>query len=793
MDKDREFTPYRVITKGSDLVARYTDHYSIICTLKDLPSAFQEQETLTKWNLRKPGGWERYKVTSDNIADKVNMIVENEADINDVVKKFEKLHDKAKFAAFDKTKIKNRKCNKMENKLEIKELLQKQSDKIEEEILEIKQLKHGRCSKVFQMKSRISGNKKSNQEAHAIKDPTTGDIVVSKEEIKRVCLEYNCGVLKNNEPEDNFEEMIKIKEDLHDLRMNNKIGQGAFAVKKEDFDNTVKKFKDKKKATYDFLVKGGTKFKEGVYKLCKRMIENEEFPTSFDSTCLSQIYKGKGSKLNLSNSRFIHLKEWLPRTCDALVVGGMKKTILESSSIFQIGGQEGHRSQEHLFSLKSVMAVKAYLQEGFIIQLYDIRKFFDHESLRDVMDTLHDISINPKVYRAWFLMSQNTRISVKTGVGMTGEADVGEVVGQGTVGGALTSQVNIDKGVDRYFRGSMDEMSYGTIRLQPFIFQDDIARVAGDIRTAQAGNIKLSNVMNEKQLKVHPDKTGYIVVGNSQYREQVQREVQQSPIMFGNIVTKSKMMDKYLWDVVHMEGLEASVNATIEDRIGKITASMHEVKAIIDDYRMQALGGMMGALDLWNLAIIPSLMNNCSTWIGMTSRQEKKLESLQEQFIRMMMEVPVSTPKLALRAETGLLSMKHRVWVEKLNLVLAIQKSAGLAKNVYLEQLNHNWPGLAGETTNICEALGMNNVNVLKVRKQDIMKAVKDHDGREMVEEMKRYQKLDKIKEENPTQAKPYLETKSISDCRIIFRIRTEMMDLKDNMRGKYKGSSTNC
>ena len=202
--------------------------------------------------------------------------------------------------------------------------------------------------------------------------------------------------------------------------------------------------------------------------------------------------------------------------------------------------------------------------------------------------------------------------------------------------------------------------------------------------------------MNEKQLKVHPDKTGYIVVGNSQYREQVQREVQQSPIMFGNIVTKSKMMDKYLGDVVHMEGLEASVNATIEDRIGKITASMHEVKAIIDDYRMQALGGMMGALDLWNLAIIPSLMNNCSTWIGMTSRQEKKLESLQEQFIRMMMEVPVSTPKLALRAETGLLSMKHRVWVEKLNLVLAIQKSAGLAKNVYLEQLNHNWPGLAG-------------------------------------------------------------------------------------------------
>ena len=107
--------------------------------------------------------------------------------------------------------------------------------------------------------------------------------------------------------------------------------------------------------------------------------------------------------------------------------------------------------------------------------------------------------------------------------------------------------------------------------------------------------------------------------------------------------------------------------------------------------------------------------------------------------------------------------------------------------------MNHNWPGLAEETRQICESLGMNDVNLQEVKKQDIMKAVKDHDGREMVQQMERYQKLDKIKEDNPTEAKSYLETKSISDCRIIFRIRTEMVDLKDNMRGRYKGFSTNC
>ena len=80
------------------------------------------------------------------------------------------------------------------------------------------------------------------------------------------------------------------------------------------------------------------------------------------------------------------------------------------------------------------------------------------------MDTLHEVNIYEKVDRAWYMMSKKTRISVKTGTGMTAHADVGEVIGQGTVGGALASQVNIDRGIKRYFCRSCDEIQYGTIR-----------------------------------------------------------------------------------------------------------------------------------------------------------------------------------------------------------------------------------------------------------------------------------------------------------------------------------------
>ena len=41
---------------------------------------------------------------------------------------------------------------------------------------------------------------------------------------------------------------------------------------------------------------------------------------------------------------------------------------------------------------------------------------------------------------------------------------------------------------------------------------------------------------------------------------------------------------------------------------------------------MQIVGGMMGALTIWNSCIIPSLLNNCSTWAGITDHSERRLK-----------------------------------------------------------------------------------------------------------------------------------------------------------------------
>ena len=51
---------------------------------------------------------------------------------------------------------------------------------------------------------------------------------------------------------------------------------------------------------------------------------------------------------------------------------------------------------------------------------------------------------NRKATKLWLKLNENTKIKVKTGVGLSEEANVGAVVGQGTIGGALVSQAVLD-------------------------------------------------------------------------------------------------------------------------------------------------------------------------------------------------------------------------------------------------------------------------------------------------------------------------------------------------------------
>ena len=200
------------------------------------------------------------------------------------------------------------------------------------------------------------------------------------------------------------------------------------------------------------------------------------------------------------------MKYWVPKLCESVIVSKMKTSILEAGTQYQIGGKPGHRVEEHLITAKALISRSMITEGGCMIQLVDIKGFFDAESLRGVMGSLYTAQIPMKAYRVWFKLNSKTVIQVATPSGLTDKGEAGELCGQGSGGASLASQLDIDLGIKNYFENSQDEAIYGSVRIQPQTFQDDIQRCAKNVSDARVGNLKLYRMHSERLLSCHPKK-----------------------------------------------------------------------------------------------------------------------------------------------------------------------------------------------------------------------------------------------------------------------------------------------
>ena len=406
------------------------------------------------------------------------------------------------------------------------------------------------------------------------------------------------------------------------------------------------------------------------------------------------------------------------------------------------------------------------------------------------MSTLAEAQVDHRIYRNWFRLNQRCTISVVTGAGLTDEGEAGETLAQGSGGAALVSQLKVDRGIDDYFRGSGDEECYGAVRLQPLSWQDDVVGLGGEIRLVQAGLNRLNYFVEESQLEVHPDpsKSSYVVFGSKSYQQEVQRETLEDPLQVGEVKLERTESMTYLGEVLHQDGLAASVDSTVEVRAARVRGAVFEIKSLCEDFRMQICGGMVGAVQLFESGIVPKLLANAGTWVGITATTIKKLDAIQNLFVQVVLRLPSSTVLPSYRAETAMVGFKWRVYLEKLRLMEAIkrQEDEVLAKEVLEQQLLMGWPGLAREVEEICREVGLPNLCYEEVDKKTMEEAVFYNHYKSLKEEMKKYRKLDSISDGDFTEMQGYMKHYNLEFSRMAFRLRTRQFRCRANMPKLY-------
>ena len=73
------------------------------------------------------------------------------------------------------------------------------------------------------------------------------------------------------------------------------------------------------------------------------------------------------------HQRFLHMKGVLYRTVDAINTLKMKEDLANNVSKFQIGSIPEHACEEHVLTIKTILANKELINEGLIFFRADIK------------------------------------------------------------------------------------------------------------------------------------------------------------------------------------------------------------------------------------------------------------------------------------------------------------------------------------------------------------------------------------------------------------------------------------
>ena len=811
IDEARNFTPFRPVSKKK---VTYSDHCAIRLTFKDLlvnTTQPQKGQSTIRWNTNRLNGWKTYQaMTTDNsVLD--DIASREDLDANKLMNKLDKETTAIKFKAFGKVKVKQKlsldkevvslqtereeilaetDCSERHRKLQLVEekmsacMLSKQRDTLVREIKYLRDTRaqKGKVAAIFRVKERVLGSKKANPSAVSLIDPVSSKEINTVQGIKEVTLSYCSSLLTNRKPSEEFEPDIDFKVSLHKVRMHSHTDSN-YELPDDLFDSTFSELSKKPGTKYDFITKAGPSMKSALRNVCKTAWRSEILPEKWSQSTLFQIYKGSGAVNELKNYRFIHMKSDFSKFFGHLVMNKAKGELVSNMSKFQIGTKPGHRAQEHIFALKCVISFHFQCDKPLILSTWDVKKFFDSENLIDCMNEVYRNNVRGKLYRLIYKMNENTCIRVQTPVGISEEQSAGETVGQGTVEGAILSAVNLDNGVRDFFTGSEAEVTFGDISLGPVLFQDDIARLALTVSSAQAGNMKMESVAATKLLDFNIDKSCYIVIGRNKRRQELIKQLDENPLELCGNKMKENDSIKYLGDYISCKGLKDSISVTVARRKGVVAKASYEIKSVVEDFRSHTVGGLMAGLDLWEMAVIPMIMYNAETWQEIDTATVKALENMQFEFLRCLFAVGSGCPLPILLSETGSILMELRILQKKVLFLHHLEhlEDGSLAKEVYRSQTRMGLTGILSECSDFLARFGLHDLHGFsKVHFKKLVKEKIRILNKEKIIDLVKKKQYKKVKIETLNSddftRKEYLSNLNVSDARIKFRLSSNML-----------------
>ena len=276
-------------------------------------------------------------------------------------------------------------------------------------------------------------------------------------------------------------------------------------------------------------------------------------------------------------------------------------------------------------------------------------------------------------------------------------------------------------------------------------------------------------------------------------------EIESTDEYVGMQMMEEVMEEKYLGDILSVDGKNVkNIMARKNRSIGTINQIMGILREIYyGKYYFVVAKVLRSAL------FLSSLLTNCEAWYGVSKADRDMLEQADETLLRNILECPVTTPKEMLYLELNCLPIRYILMKRRLNFLyyILVQKKTSLMYTFFQAQLNDSskgdWSLTVQEDLN---HLGIHSpINELtKIPESAYIKMINDRIERESWKYLNNEKgEHDKVKhiDHSKVEMQDYLSPNCLTneESKFIFLLRSRMLDVKCNFRGRYQHSNTLC
>ena len=156
----------------------------------------------------------------------------------------------------------------------------------------------------------------------------------------------------------------------------------------------------------------------------------------------------------------------------------------------------------------------------------------------------------------------------------------------------------------------------------------------------------IGRLLESKQIRANSSKSKAVIIGQEEAREKLLKEIKENPILMGNQIVGESASEKYLGDWISQYGTAISISETIKKRLPIAVETTKQILTISEDPRLIGFPTAWGAISEFKTKVIPQLLNNAESWLGIKESDIKILQNLQDNYVRQVFQVSAKgTPR----------------------------------------------------------------------------------------------------------------------------------------------------